>query len=285
MNKKIFLILLLICSILTASCGNNDVSADVSFGDASQTVSAEISEEAFEESENSEESITEESIAEESIIIEESEVSLPEESEEESVPPPAVAVTEELGTTEKGFKIFSVDGVVYIEGVLIVNKTYPLPQSYCPNGMTAETRDAFIKMCAAAKEEGHTLFSENDFRSYELQSMLYTSFCNRDGKEQADRYSARPGHSEHQSGMAIDINKASPYFNNTPEAIWLKNNCAEYGFIIRYPEGKESITGYMYESWHVRYVGKELAQRLYLGDGEFTTLEEYFGITSQYADQ
>lgn len=115
-------------------------------GEASQTVSAEISEEALEESENSEESITEESVT-----IEESEASLPEESEEESVPPPAGAVTEELGTTEKGFKIFSVDGVVYIEGVLIVNKTYPLPQSYCPNGMTAETRDAFIKMCAAAK--------------------------------------------------------------------------------------------------------------------------------------
>lgn len=281
MNKKIFIILLLICSILTVSCVNNDVSADVSLGEASQTVSAEISEEALEESENSEESITEESTPEESITIEESEASLP----EESVPPPAGAVTEELGTTEKGFKIFSVDGVVYIEGVLIVNKTYPLPQSYCPNGMTAETRDAFIKMCAAAKEAGHTLFSENDFRSYELQSMLYTSFCNRDGKEHADRFSARPGHSEHQSGMAIDINKASPYFNDTPEAIWLKNNCVEYGFIIRYPEGKESITGYMYESWHVRYVGKELAQRLYLGDGEFTTLEEYFGITSQYADQ
>ena len=130
MNKKIFIILLLICSTLTVSCGNNDISADVSLGEASQTVSAEISEEALEESES-----FEESTPEESITIEESEASLP----EESVPPPAGAVTEELGTTEKGFKIFSVDGVVYIEGVLIVNKTYPLPQSYCPNGMTAET--------------------------------------------------------------------------------------------------------------------------------------------------
>ena len=70
----------------------------------------------------------------------------------------------------------------------------------------------------------------------------------------------------------------------TPEAKWLAENCAAYGYVIRYPKGKEEVTGYMYEPWHIRYVGKELAAKLYLGNGEFTTLEEYFGITSAYAD-
>ncbi len=269
MKKRILILSALICSVLTASCEYKAETSSVTMTDISESVSAEITQDIlYEESHNAEES-----------VYEESETSLSEESVQ-PLPPDA----QEVGVTQKGYKIISVNGVIYINGTLIVNKTYPLPKDYSPNGITPETEEAYRQLCEAAKNDGVTIFTENDYRSYELQEMLYTTFCNRDGKEQADRYSARPGHSEHQSGMAIDVNKAGSSFTGTKEAVWLKNNCAEYGFIIRYPEGKESVTGYMYESWHIRYVGKELAQKLYLGNGEFTTLEEYFGITSEYTN-
>ena len=103
-----------------------------------------------------------------------------------------------------------------------------------------------------------------------------------DGKALADTYSARPGHSEHQSGLAIDINMADSAFDSSPEAKWLNDNAYKYGFILRYPKGKDNITGYMYESWHFRYVGTELANKLY-NDGNWITLEEYFGIDSKYS--
>ncbi len=94
-------------------------------------------------------------------------------------------------------------------------------------------------------------------------------------------FSARAGHSEHQTGLTIDCNDASDSFVGTPEAEWLAEHASEYGFIIRYPKGKEDITGYKYEPWHIRYVGKDLAQEL---DSSGLTLEEYFGIISEYAD-
>ena len=102
----------------------------------------------------------------------------------------------------------------------------------------------------------------------------------RDGQEAADRYSARPGHSEHQSGLAFDLNDLSESFGRTKEGIWLRENCWKYGFIIRYPEDKESITGYMYEPWHVRYIGNDSAKAVYESG---LCLEEYLGITSQYS--
>ena len=100
-----------------------------------------------------------------------------------------------------------------------------------------------------------------------------------DGQEAADTYSSRPGHSEHQSGLAADINNPDESFNGTAAAEWLKNNCYKYGFIVRFPEGKEEYTGYIYESWHLRYVGKEWAKKI-TESGK--SLEEYFGITSRY---
>ena len=102
---------------------------------------------------------------------------------------------------------------------------------------------------------------------------------NRDGQSEADTYSARPGHSEHQTGLALDINYADSWFDNTAEARWIAENCADYGFILRYPKGKEDKTGYMYESWHVRYVGKELARKV---TDSGLCLEEYLGIDSYY---
>src|SRR5699024_5056985 len=102
-----------------------------------------------------------------------------------------------------------------------------------------------------------------------------------DGAEMADTYSARPGHSEHQTGLAFDLNEISDAFAGTPEAEWLAEHAHEYGFIIRYPADKEDITGYSYEPWHVRYLGKEIAEKVYESG---LCLEEYLGIDSVYAD-
>ncbi len=174
-----------------------------------------------------------------------------------------------------------IDGVTYIQGVMIVNKTYSLPQSYNPNGLTAETKAAFAELQAAASADGLSIYSVSDFRSYEAQDTLYNNYVARDGKEAADTYSARPGHSEHQTGLAIDCNYAGDAFHDTPEAKWLENNAWKYGFIIRFPKGKEAITGYKYESWHIRYVGKDMAKKIY---DSGLCLEEYFGIESKYAE-
>ena len=172
------------------------------------------------------------------------------------------------------------NGVTYVDGLLLVNKTYPLPQSYAPGGLTAETNAAFEEMRKGAAKDGVSLWVCSGYRSYAYQSTLYWNYVARDGSQaSADRYSARPGHSEHQSGLCADLNWASRYFNGSPTAIWIQNNCWKYGFIIRYPEGKEDITGYNYESWHVRFVGKEMSKLL---TESGLTLEEYYGLTSKY---
>lgn len=185
-------------------------------------------------------------------------------------------------TTSKGFKGVIKNGVTYIEGILIANKTYSLPSSY-GSGLTKETLSAFEKMKSAAKKDGLTLYIASGFRSYARQKTIYNNYVARDGKEEADTYSARAGYSEHQTGLAFDLNNVSSSFDNTKEAKWLSSNCYKYGFILRYPKGKENETGYIYESWHFRYVGEELAKKLY-NDGNWITLESYFGITSKYND-
>ena len=134
-------------------------------------------------------------------------------------------------------------------------------------------------MQAAALKDGLRLDICSGFRSYSYQSTLYNNYVARDGKAAADTYSARPGHSEHQTGLAMDINMASSAFDNTPAAKWLAAHCAEYGFIIRYPQGKQDITGYKYESWHVRYLGKQLAKEV---TDSGLTLEEFLCINSVY---
>lgn len=174
----------------------------------------------------------------------------------------------------------TVDGATYINGVLIVNKTYSLPASYAPGGLTSETQNAFYRLQTAAANAGYSLWITSGYRSYYDQQTLYNNYVWRDGQAAADRYSARPGHSEHQTGLAIDVNYAGQAFVGTPESYWLAANCAEYGFIIRYPDGKEGITGFKYEPWHIRYVGRDLALAL---TNSGLTLEEYFGITSQYS--
>lgn len=188
-----------------------------------------------------------------------------------------------VGKTSKGYDIIKKDGIYYINGTIIANKTYPLPSSYNPGKLTPTFNNAYNKMKEAASNDGIKLSIVSGYRSYQTQKSLYNNYVNRDGKTAADTYSARPGHSEHQLGLAADLITASSnnHFENTKEYEWLKNNCYKYGFILRYLEGKENITGYKFEPWHYRYVGESLATKLY-NNGNWITLEEYFGITSKY---
>ena len=182
--------------------------------------------------------------------------------------------------TSKGFQGEIRNGITYIDGYLIANKTYSLPASY-GNGLTAETLSAFQQMAAGAKADGLNIYISSGFRSYDVQKNLYNYYVRVDGTAKADTYSARPGNSEHQSGLAFDVNIINDSFIGTPEAIWLAGHCYQYGFILRYPLGKTNETGYKYEPWHFRYVGTELAEKLYNG-GDWITMEDYFGITSIY---
>ena len=179
--------------------------------------------------------------------------------------------------TRREIKI--IQGITYINNILIANKSYSLPETYNPGALTADTQAAFEKMQAAAAKDGIKLWICSGFRSYSYQAQLYNGYASRGGYAKADTYSARPGHSEHQTGMAMDICYAASWFDNTPETIWLAKNCYDYGFILRYPKGKENITGYMYEPWHIRYVGLENAQLIH---DSGLTLEEYLGIDSYY---
>ncbi len=183
------------------------------------------------------------------------------------------------GTTSKGYSIVVKNGITYIGGIMVVNKTYSVPSSYAPGGLVSECSSAFNNMQSAAAAEGLNLYVASGYRSYSLQQSLYSRYCNRDGQAAADRYSARPGHSEHQTGYAIDLNSIAYSFADTAEGKWVAANCYKYGFILRYPQNKESQTGYRYEPWHIRYVGTALAKEIY---DSGLCLEEFFGITSIY---
>ena len=167
----------------------------------------------------------------------------------------------------------------YVDGILIVNKSYPLSADYDP-GLQPITKDAFQKLSDAAAQEGLDLYIGSDYRDYAYQVKIYNNYCEIYGSEQADSFSARPGYSEHQTGLTIDCNTIDDAFGETAEAVWLAEHCADYGFIIRFPDGKENITGYQYEPWHIRYVGVDTAKEI-MSQG--LTLEEYLGVQSEYA--
>lgn len=196
--------------------------------------------------------------------------------------------------TEKGYTLTIKNGIAYIDNHLIVNKTYSLPEDYkpvnsyeevttdrCINCLEKEVMSAFKLMQADASSIGLNIYIASGYRSYNYQNTLYNNYSAVSGQVGADTYSARPGHSEHQTGLCFDLNSVDASFANTSEGIWINNNAHLYGFIIRYPQDKESITGYMYESWHLRYVGIDLASKLY-NNGDWITLEEYYGLSSSY---
>lgn len=202
-----------------------------------------------------------------------------------------------VGETKKGYKIDYKDGAYYIGNTLIVNKTYLLSSTFTPtnsiktipssgfdrNPLNKEAYDAWILMKNDAAALGLNLWAQSGYRSYDYQKDLYNSYVNRKGKEAADKSSARPGASEHQTGLAFDLNTITTSFKDTAEGKWVNQNCFNYGYIIRYPENKTNETGYIFEPWHIRYVGKELAKELY-NNGNWITMEDYFGIESKYSN-
>jgi len=167
------------------------------------------------------------------------------------------------------------DGCTYVDDILIANKSISLPEDYDP-GMLPETAEAFEELQTAAAELGLNIYQGSGYRSYQYQITCYNSLVDAYGEEYANRVSAKPGHSEHQTGYTVDCNTINETFINTPEGQWLDKHCHEYGFIIRYPKGKEDITGYDYECWHIRYVGVEAATEIY---EQGLTLEEYLDVT------
>lgn len=164
--------------------------------------------------------------------------------------------------------------LTYINGILIVNKKYGLPKDYNP-GVNAEALAALKSMQSAASALGLNLSLLSGFRSYQTQSSVYNNYVSWYGQASADTFSARPGHSEHQTGLAFDIGKLENSFGETASGKWLAENCHLYGFIIRYPKGKQNITGYKYEPWHVRFLGVDIATKV---KNSGLTLEEYLGI-------
>ncbi len=175
---------------------------------------------------------------------------------------------------------------------MLVNKTYYLPSTYEPavlnelsiryasDGITldAGAAEGLEALCEGGRELGLVLYATSGYRPYETQESLYTRYVSANGEAEADRFSARPGHSEHQTGLAVDLaaggeSRNISSFSDTLEFNWVIENAASYGWILRYPEGKETITGYKYESWHYRYVGTELAQKI-VASG--LTYDEYY---------
>ncbi|MDO4996459.1 MAG: M15 family metallopeptidase [Bacilli bacterium] len=197
------------------------------------------------------------------------------------VPSSSSSSTNKTFTTSNGHSGKIVNGITYIDGYLIANKTYALPSSYNPGGLNGEMYSALQTMINDAASQGISLWIKSGYRSYSTQQGTYAHWVNTYGQATADTISARPGHSEHQTGLAVDLNSLDQDFEYTPEGKWLNNNCYKYGFIIRFVKGKENETGYAFEPWHVRYVGTDLATKLYNG-GNWITMEAYFGITSRY---
>ena len=159
--------------------------------------------------------------------------------------------------------------------IVIANKHYPLSKDYNP-GENPTAKAELLKLIAAMKEAGFPISDQySGFRSYETQTQLYQDYVNQDGKAEADRYSARPGYSEHQTGLAFDlIGTNGDLVTEEKAAQWLLDHAADYGFVVRYLKGKEKETGYMAEEWHLRYVGKEAKDIAASG----LSLEEYYGF-------
>lgn len=172
---------------------------------------------------------------------------------------------------------------------VLVNKYNYLPSDYVPNNLVTlneyskpniklvkEAYEAFKKMAMDASLNNLNLRIVSAYRSYDYQKNLYNSYLKNDSQEIVDTYSARPGFSEHQTGLAIDIDNGRENYNRfhiTQEFAWVKENCYKYGFILRYDLGKEHITGYKYEPWHYRYVGTNISEYIYKNN---LTFEEYY---------
>jgi len=202
---------------------------------------------------------------------------------------------EYIKTTDKGYILTQKDGAYYIDGFLIVNRSYPLANTWvppnphtpiteerCKTCLDNDAYEAWLQMYSDAAAIGLNLYIASGYRSYNYQKEIYEGYVKKDGVEKTDTYSARPGHSEHQSGLTFDLNSVEDSFAATPEGKWVEESAYHYGFIIRYPQNKSDETGYKYEPWHLRYVGHKLAKALY-NNGDWLTMEDYFGLESKYS--
>ena len=173
---------------------------------------------------------------------------------------------------------------------ILVNKYNYLTEDYIPDNLeninikyarsgmqlVNYAKNAFEKMAKAAEKDGYKIIAMSSYRSYKYQVNLYNRYKEKDGIKAADTYSARPGYSEHQTGLATDIYNGEIDFNNfeqTEEFNWMQQNAYKYGFILRFPKDKVKQTGYQYESWHYRYVGKDIAKYIHKNN---LCLEEYY---------
>ena len=172
---------------------------------------------------------------------------------------------------------------------ILINKNNKLTSDYIPNDLEPinleysckdkylrkDAKESFEKMAKQAKLEGYNIIAVSTYRSYDYQEKLYNNYVIDKGFTYADLASARPGHSEHQTGLAVDVADLSldyDNFENTKEFNWMINNSYKYGFILRYPKAKFHITGFKYEPWHYRYVGTNVSNYIYKNN---LTLEEY----------
>ncbi|MDD2181437.1 MAG: M15 family metallopeptidase [Bacilli bacterium] len=168
----------------------------------------------------------------------------------------------------------------YLEKDFEFDDLVPISLKYAYSGhrIREEVLENFIDMWHAANKIDLTLIVNSSHRDYDFQEELYTGYTNTHGKAEADSFSARPGHSEHQTGLALDLSaygSSIDDFGVTEEYIWIKDNAHLYGFILRYPENKTNITGYEFEPWHYRYVGKDVAKKIYDLD---ITFDEYYEL-------
>ncbi len=197
----------------------------------------------------------------------------------------SAAGAKETADTKNGASLRQSGGVTRVSRggmeMLLVNKEFPVPRDY-GGGMDENAQRALDEMLAAAEKEKVYMYVGSGYRSYEAQSALYDAAVARSGAEHAEIFSARAGHSEHQTGLAADlgaVSDTSTYlersFETTPEFAWLQKNAADFGFILRYGDGKTYATGYGYEPWHFRYVGAELAKAI---SESGLCVEEYFGL-------
>lgn len=180
--------------------------------------------------------------------------------------------------------------------LLLANKKVKLPDGYVPNDlvdagipcsngsatMKAEAASALQNMYRDAAASGVSLMISSAYRGESYQQRLYSTYSAEYGQAVADTISSRPGYSDHQTGLAADFVEQGPYdlqeqFENTASGQWLAINAHTYGFIMRYPKGKNAVTGYSYEPWHFRYVGVDTATAIYTA-GTNMTFEEYFGV-------
>ena len=209
---------------------------------------------------------------------------------------PLRGIVEKVNTnTYKEYYTDPMEADISKKELMLVNKYYYLNTDYEPENLvtisldysygdlgsqkiTEDTYNAFLNLWKSANDEGYYLIINSSYRDYPHQESVYNSY-KKQGTEYADKYAARPGYSEHQTGYSIDIFEkgySSKDFEGTDSYKWLIENAHKYGFIQRYPKDKEDITGYSFESWHFRYVGKEVATYIYEHNITFDEYYSYF---------